>query len=160
MRPQALIVIKAGKSAGIGVPCYASKWRVKQNRNANPENWWEIKILSSDLKLVSPAQKRSAEIIACYQRGQSGRKIAVAMGLSESAVYRVIDAASATKKRTPGRVQQLKAKIVALYEMGAGPKDISEQLQVGKTAVNRILRAAAIPPRTRRGRALKPDPKS
>lgn len=135
-------------------------WRVKRNRNENPEKWWNFNILSEAIKQRSPAQQRSAEILARYQSGQSGKKIAAALGLSHGAVYRVIDAASATKTRTPGRVQQMRTEIVALYEAGVGPKAIAEQLQVGKTAVNRILRAAAISRRTRRGRGSKAVPGS
>lgn len=132
---------------------------MRRNRNENPENCWEIMILRSELRQLSPAQQLSADIIALYQRGQSQKKIAAALGVGHGSVNRIIAAANITRKRTPGAVQQQTTEIVALYQDGMGPKKIAENLGVGKTAVNRILTTAGVSKRMRTRRDLQPPPK-
>lgn len=73
------------------------------------------------------------------------------MGLSPSAVFRVIDAAKATKTRVSDKGQQMRNEIVALYEAGVGSEAIARQLQVERTTVNRVLKGAEISPRSQRG---------
>src|SRR5690606_19189417 len=92
-----------------------ARWRVKRNRNANPENWWNINIFRHEIRRRTRAQQCSAEIMAHYQMGLGHKKIAALMGLSSGAVYRVIKAETSqrpvSRPRRPGSTQQLRAEI-------------------------------------------------
>jgi DNA-binding CsgD family transcriptional regulator len=77
-------------------------WRVKRNKNENPENIWQFNVLRRVLTIAGTAQVAGEDMKNLYERGMSVPRVAEIMGVSESTVYRVLTMAK-TKMRKPGR---------------------------------------------------------
>ncbi|MGO4838036.1 helix-turn-helix domain-containing protein, partial [Rhizobiaceae sp. 2RAB30] len=74
-------------------------WRVKRNKNENPENMWQFNILRQAVTNAGTAQVAGEDMKKLYEGGMSVPRVAEMMGISESTVYRVLTMAKTRMRK-------------------------------------------------------------